>query len=49
MEIIPIPQEMFEKLCEENPEMASQVVSQLHKSANASRQKRLDEAAKDES
>jgi len=49
MPTVPIPPDVFEEFCEESPEMASQVVKQLHDSAQRERQKRLDEEADDES
>jgi CRP-like cAMP-binding protein len=49
MPTVPIPPDVFEEFCEESPEMAAQVIKQLHDSAQRERQKRLDEEAEDES
>ena len=49
MPTVPIPEEVFEQLCEENPEMAAKVVKSLHESAQRRRQKRLNEEGSNES
>jgi len=43
MPTVPIPEDVWEELCEEHPEMASQVVKQLHDTAQKKRQERLNE------
>jgi len=48
MPTVPIPEDMFEDLCEKNPEMAAKVVKSLHESAQRRRQKRLNEEGGDE-
>jgi len=48
MPTVPIPEDVWEQLCEEHPDMASQVVKQLHDTAQKKRQKRLDEENSDD-
>ena len=43
MPTVPIPSDVWEDLCEDSPEMAAQVIKQLHDSAQRERQKRLDD------
>lgn len=43
MPTVPIPEDVWEQLCEEHPDMASQVVKQLHESAQRREQKKRNE------
>jgi hypothetical protein len=41
--VVPLPEAQLEQLAEDDPEMLAQVVKQLHDSAQAERQARLNE------